>query len=365
MKKIIILTLQTAFSTLILIALLSVTQNSFGQTVRSLTASGTLNSESSAKVNPLDAIQLTVAGGNGSITSVPAGINCGTICTFSFGSGTSVTLTASAFPGYIFKGWAGSTCSGTGTCTVVMDNAKNVQAIFEMDADRDGVGVSVDCNDNNAAVWQSATFYNDADGDGYDAGTTTVCYGANIPAGYSRTSKGTDCNDNNARIFIPPAAPTGNATQTFCSGLNPKISDLVVTGSNIIWYNEATAGKVINITTTIADGSHYYASQVMNGCESRTRLDIKAVVNLTPPAPTGNTSQKFGNTSTIAGIVAIGSNIKWYSAASGGSLLPAATPIVNGNHYYASQTVNGCESSSRLDVTAAVITLLKPIQIHL
>jgi hypothetical protein len=52
--------------------------------------------------------------------------------------------------------------------------------------------------------------------------------------------------------------------------------------------------------------------------------------------------------------VSSGSNIKWYDAAAGGNLLASTTPLVNGNHYYASQTVNGRESTARFDVTAHV-----------
>ncbi|MBK8706315.1 MAG: hypothetical protein IPN33_23960 [Saprospiraceae bacterium] len=46
--------------------------------------------------------------------------------------------------------------------------------------------------------------------------------------------------------------------------------------------------------------------------------------------------------------------IQWYDMSSGGSALPNSTALVNGNHYYASQTVSGCESTSRLDVTVTI-----------
>ena len=62
---------------------------------------------------------------------------------------------------------------------------------------------SGDCNDNDATVWQSVSLYIDKDGDGYDAGTATVCYGATVPAGYSVSTKGRDCNDNDASIHAP------------------------------------------------------------------------------------------------------------------------------------------------------------------
>ena len=42
-----------------------------------------------------------------------------------------------------------------------------------------------DCNDNNAEIWRSATFYVDADSDGYDNGSETVCCEATTPVGYA------------------------------------------------------------------------------------------------------------------------------------------------------------------------------------
>ncbi|WP_446681779.1 T9SS type B sorting domain-containing protein [Chryseobacterium taichungense] len=46
---------------------------------------------------------------------------------------------------------------------------------------------------------------------------------------------------------------------------------------------------------------------------------------------------------TIANLQITGQNIKWYDAA--GNILPSTTTLVNGQTYYASQTINGCESN--------------------
>jgi beta-mannanase len=67
--------------------------------------------------------------GSGTVTSNPAGINCGSTCSASFTENTSVTLTASPASGSIFGGWSGA-CSGTGSCTINMNNAQNVTALF-------------------------------------------------------------------------------------------------------------------------------------------------------------------------------------------------------------------------------------------
>lgn len=79
------------------------------------------------------AVELTVARdgtGSGTVTSNPAGIDCGSTCAFSFDSGAPVTITAAAASGSTFAGWGGA-CSGTATtCTVTMDAAKAVTATF-------------------------------------------------------------------------------------------------------------------------------------------------------------------------------------------------------------------------------------------
>jgi len=67
--------------------------------------------------------------GNGSITSSPAGINCGSACSANFAANAKVTLTAVAASGFSFAGWGGA-CSGTGTCAVTMDAAKLITANF-------------------------------------------------------------------------------------------------------------------------------------------------------------------------------------------------------------------------------------------
>ncbi len=67
--------------------------------------------------------------GNGTVTSAPAGINCGATCSASFDHGTEVTLSASPAAGSEFKGWSGA-CVGTGSCKVAMSAAKSVGAEF-------------------------------------------------------------------------------------------------------------------------------------------------------------------------------------------------------------------------------------------
>ena len=71
--------------------------------------------------------------GSGSVSSSPAGIDCGSDCSQAYDAGTLVTLTAVAATGSDFTGWTGEGCSGTGTCQVTMDAARSVTATFGLE----------------------------------------------------------------------------------------------------------------------------------------------------------------------------------------------------------------------------------------
>lgn len=67
--------------------------------------------------------------GAGTVTSVPAGIDCGTDCFEDYPHGENVTLTARPSTGSSFGGWTGASCPGT-TCVVPMTFARTVTATF-------------------------------------------------------------------------------------------------------------------------------------------------------------------------------------------------------------------------------------------
>ncbi len=70
--------------------------------------------------------------GGGNIASVPAGIDCGTICSHQFSAGTSVTITATPSAGSTFSGWTGGGCSGTAPCTIALNSNTSVDAGFAL-----------------------------------------------------------------------------------------------------------------------------------------------------------------------------------------------------------------------------------------
>ena len=69
--------------------------------------------------------------GTGTVTSSPAGIDCGSTCTTNFDSGTTVNLAQAPDPCSVFTGWSGATCSGTGDCVVFVNQTKFVTATYD------------------------------------------------------------------------------------------------------------------------------------------------------------------------------------------------------------------------------------------
>lgn len=69
--------------------------------------------------------------GSGTVTSNPAGINCGSDCDHTYSSGEDVTLSATPSPDSVFAGWSGA-CTGTGTCILNLNGNKSVTATFNI-----------------------------------------------------------------------------------------------------------------------------------------------------------------------------------------------------------------------------------------
>jgi hypothetical protein len=94
----------------------------------------TLNAPTTVTATFVDQDTLTVSksgNGSGTVTSAPAGINCGATCSADYDDGTMVTLTANPAAGSAFTGWTGGGCSGTGTCIVNLTTNTTVTASFE------------------------------------------------------------------------------------------------------------------------------------------------------------------------------------------------------------------------------------------
>ncbi|WP_432671743.1 T9SS type A sorting domain-containing protein [Flavobacterium sp. SM2513] len=161
--------------------------------------------------------------------------------------------------------------------------------------------------------------------------------------------------DNNLPVFT--AQPFGT---TVCVGevINLSVSAI---GTNLTyqWFkgtaviSGATTSTYAIFNASSSDAGNYTIT-VTGSCGIPVTSAVATVsVNVTA-APTGVATQDFTTGQTLANFVVDGQNIIWYSDATGTTVLPSTTVLVSGVTYYASQTLNGCESTSRLAVTAGV-----------
>lgn len=123
------------------------------------------------------------------------------------------------------------------------------------------------------------------------------------------------------------------------------------------WYNAPTGGTLVGtgtsfITPSISNSTTYYVEATNGSCTS-SRVAVTASINAIA-APTGFANQTFCSGETVGLILVNGSNIIWYDAPTAGNVIPNETALVSGTTYYASQTVTGCESPTRLAVTMSL-----------
>jgi gliding motility-associated-like protein len=149
--------------------------------------------------------------------------------------------------------------------------------------------------------------------------------------------------------------PVAPPVQTFCIQQNATLSEIDITGNNIIWYDAAVGGNVLAASEPLQDGATYFASQTINGCES-VRGAVQIAIQHTSP-PDASPAQTFCSSQnpTVADLAAAGTQVYWYDDPTGPIALLPDTPLTDGEIYYGAQTVSGCQSPVRTAVSVAVI----------
>ena len=162
-----------------------------------------------------------------------------------------------------------------------------------------------------------------------------------------------------------PAAPTiGEKTAATCTAISvAKVTDY----DNGLTYTikdsaNATVGNVDNdgtISGLTAAGSYKITATNTQGCTSAEATITIAAALPVPATPTPTATQSFCNSATLADLAPQDTDIKWYDAATGGSLLTSTTALVHNNKYYVARTLGSCESP-RAEVTVKIIFLAQP-----
>jgi len=165
--------------------------------------------------------------------------------------------------------------------------------------------------------------------------------------------------------------------QTICAGGTPALltSASPATGHDSYRWEASTDNGANWATATGTNDGETYQSGPLTETTIFRRVAVSAVdgekesdpvtitVNPIPPAPTvPKPVQTFCEGATVADLKASGAGVQWYAAATGGDPLPPASELVDNTDYYASQSVDNCESADRVAVTARLV-ILSPGQI--
>jgi hypothetical protein len=110
----------------------------------------------------------------------------------------------------------------------------------------------------------------------------------------------------------------------------------------------ATTREITLSNITVAQGGIYTATYINTaGCSSTAQITV--TVKALPTAPSASTQILYCQNAQAAVLTAVGTGLKWYTAAIGGTALATApTPITTATgttNYYVSQTTTGCESA--------------------
>ena len=128
-------------------------------------------------------------------------------------------------------------------------------------------------------------------------------------------------------------------------------------GSNYIWSNNASTTNVANYTITT---NQTIICSYTDFCGQTKTVNFNLQSNPTPLAPVISSPIVYCQNATASALTANGTNLLWYTAATGGTG-SATAPIPNTTAagtttYYVSQTVAGCESSR-----AAITVVVNPL----
>ena len=156
-------------------------------------------------------------------------------------------------------------------------------------------------------------------------------------------------------------------------------SNSTASTSKLTFSSEGTLLNTVNYNTTndfeiqnCEDLLFYGYITKIAGVNRNGIVRFKTSNTTSNPNPSGEIFQPFTNGQTLADLKIEGTNINWYAAQSpcginntitkkgsdaSETLLPLSTLLVNGTTYYASQTINGIESSYRLPITVYSTTL--------
>ena len=179
-----------------------------------------------------------------------------------------------------------------------------------------------------------------------------------------RVKNSSDCASPAVSIKIEaptdyPKNPNFTTTQPDCNNLKGAITITDVASSYS--FDNGTTWSTNPTKTNLTPGNYLIKVKNSIGCSSNSSTaNIIPFTNFTAK-PTATALQSFciQENATISNITITGQNIKWYNTITNGTLLANISPLQSGTTYYASQTIDGCESE-RVPVSISIKNTVAP-----
>jgi large repetitive protein len=204
---------------------------------------------------------------------------------------------------------------------------------------------------------------------------STITVGATSYYVSSKSSFGCEGSRSTITVNINPlaTAPTVTSPVVYCQGVtaSPLTATTASPSDTLYWYTVATGGTGTTTaptpsTTSVGTTNYYVSSRSSFGCEGSRSL-IAVNITAAPAAPTVTTPVNYCVGATASALTATGTNVLWYSAATGGTgstTAPTPTTATAGSiSYYVTQTpvLGGCESPRAAIVVVSNALPIAPV----
>ncbi|MBL4658633.1 MAG: gliding motility-associated C-terminal domain-containing protein [Flavobacteriales bacterium] len=148
--------------------------------------------------------------------------------------------------------------------------------------------------------------------------------------------------------LAPPACEWQNASLS-ATGAGGDVTNYTFEWRDPVTKALLMSGPIQSVSGLSAPGTSYLLV-LTDGCSDNDTITVVVTVNPVPPPPTGLRDTSYCVGETMVDIVAVGTDIKWYSdilltpppIGTGPTFTPSST--LGSTIYYATQTVAGCES---------------------
>jgi hypothetical protein len=274
-------------------------------------AAGGNNTVALRRTYPLN---VTVAG-SGRVQSTPSGIDCGATCNTTFVAGSPVTLSPTPSSGWAFTGWSGA-CSGTGACSLSMNDVKSVGATF-LAAVGTGCLTGIGCASgfcvdgfccDRACTGQCEAC--DVPGSpGVCTGVAGAPHSSRPPCASDGSSCGGSCDGSNTASCSYPSAVIQCGGPSCANGLATLASFCNATGSCGAPATQACAPYTCGTTacnTSCATNADCVAGLVCAGTVCTPPLQITSVTPASGSAGGGTTVTMVGSDLEAGATVSVG-----------------------------------------------------------